>query len=196
MKADLYCLQLLEPQQTLVQQSVNYLLRAILETGLTSITKCKLMNKELLFVRISSVRAFKECCRLTWKWCKRLQPLTSIKASKEAPEKFCSTKMNFSWYHSSQRTLIAKTTSRLLLTRWEWQLYFAGKCGSAMSFLFQRKRTWDLRSEHISLCKQRGCSDRAGSGKGRRSWGAQTQRSCEGLEQTVTLHVSKEEVGN
>lgn len=41
-----------------MQQSVNYLLRAILEPGLTSITERKLMNKELLFVRISSVRAF------------------------------------------------------------------------------------------------------------------------------------------
>jgi len=52
------------------------------------------MNKELAFVTISSVRAFKKCCRLPWRDCKRLQPLISIKASKEAPEKFFAAQKN------------------------------------------------------------------------------------------------------
>lgn len=71
----------------LVQQSVNRLQKVIFCPSPTSITKCKVMNKELVFATVSSVRAFRKCCRLTREDCKRLQPLTSIKASKEAPEK-------------------------------------------------------------------------------------------------------------
>ena len=54
---------------------MKHLLRAIL--GLVSILQCKLMNKELLFVTIPSVRAFRECGALTGRYCKRLRTLTS-----------------------------------------------------------------------------------------------------------------------
>lgn len=61
---------------------------SILHPGLTSISKSKLMSKELVVVTISSVRASQNCYRLTQRRYKRLQPLTSIRASKETPEKF------------------------------------------------------------------------------------------------------------
>lgn len=64
------------------------LAQSILHSGLTSINKCKLMNKELVFFTIFSLRVSQNCCRLALRDYKRLQPLTSIKASKETPEKF------------------------------------------------------------------------------------------------------------
>lgn len=63
------------------------LAQSILHPGLTPINKCKLMNNELVFVTISSVRVSQICCRVTQRDYKRLQPLTSKKSSKETPEK-------------------------------------------------------------------------------------------------------------
>lgn len=71
------------------------LAQSTLHPGLTSINKCKLMNKELAFFTISSLRVSQNCCRLALRDYKKLQPLTSIKASKKTLEKFLLPKKEF-----------------------------------------------------------------------------------------------------